>query len=135
MSVHLRLEEAFSEELEKRLLRWESNVVLSLGTVETKTTSLSTGKNHNTDLTFSDKSVTSREVDRLFIGGQFALVDDKILLNNIKRFLGARSLRLLTCLFNCLRSRVHDELLEQVINECHVELRALIEQVSLLNLA
>ena len=57
--IHLCLVEALGEDLEERLVAWKSDVEFALGTIESETATLTSGKNHYTNLTVLDQLLTN----------------------------------------------------------------------------
>ena len=63
MGIKLRLEEPLGQDLEERFLRRESNIVLSLWAIETKSAALATGQYHHSNLTLANQVVTRGQID------------------------------------------------------------------------
>ena len=55
MCVHLGLQEALNKDLEKRLVRLETDFIFAFGTIEAKTASLATSEHHDANKTLLDQ--------------------------------------------------------------------------------
>ena len=65
-------------------MRWQTDVVLALRSIEAKTTALPACKYKNSDLTLANKLVSSRQVDGEFIRTHVRLADHSLRLNRIE---------------------------------------------------
>ena len=87
VGIQLGAQKPLRQDMEKRLLRRQANIVVALRPIEAKPGALTSSKDHDTDFAGSDKVVAGAGVYGLIVGAQVSPVDDSLRLNRIERSL------------------------------------------------